>query len=95
MAIFSNKPTTVAGVFEAAVADVKAISVKQLAASAKLTEEQASRKEVFEAKRLELEVKFKDESTINTDKKSAADLEVAQAEKVVSKFAELFGIDEA
>ena len=95
MAIFSNKPTTVAGVFEAAVADVKAISVKQLAASAKLTEEQASRKEVFEAKRLELEIKFKDESAVNTDKKSAANLEVAQAEKVVSKFAELFGIDEA
>ncbi len=92
MPIFSKKPTTVSGIFEAAIADVKIVQDKQTAIAKKLAGEQTARATKLDEERKALEDKFKAESAVNADAKSTADKEVEMAGTVVSNFANLFGI---
>ena len=82
--MFTTKPTTVTGVFQAAIADVKLIQEAQLAKGTKLVKDQEIR-----------EQKFNKETTINNALREETVKEGNLASTAIDNFAKLFGMKDA
>lgn len=99
MGLFTKKPTTVLGVFEKAVEDIRVIQDAKVAEANRLAKEQESNVAALEAeqKRLDeeekrIEQEFRDKSKANADARAAAEKERMAAGKVIKNFAEMFGV---
>lgn len=100
LGLFTKKPSTVAGVFEKAVEDIRVIQDAQVAEQARLAEEQKAavahldaEQERLNAERKALDDDFKEKSAANAKAKAASEKERMRAGKVIKKFAEMFGVD--
>lgn len=96
MNFFSAKPktaTTVSEVFEKSVAEIREIKIAQELKAEQLRIEQSTRVDIRDSQIADIETKFNEESAINTKGVVAAESETALADKVINKFAEMFGLE--